>query len=1247
MHRPASSLSVPPRARRLSIRAYLVVLVLAALLPVLLFATILVVHRAREERAAVEHGMRDTARALATAVDRELASSITALQAFAAAQPLESHDLRTFYDDARRVVATHPNWVAVALSTPAGTQLLNTLHAMGTPLPPSLDPESFDRLVDTGQPMVGSLIRGPVSGFWHYPVRVPVRRGGRLDYVLTAVVSTQAISDLLKAQRLPAASVGVVFDPGGRIVARTAEGERFEGITAASLLGSGADAPDGWASGSSAEGVQTYAAYVRSPSSGWTVALATEAALIDGTLWRSLETVMVGALVFVLAAALGAGLLARRLAQPLAALAASAESLGRGQTPSVASSPVVEMDALARTIETAGRERREAEALLGSQKAALELIATGASLPTVLQALTLAVEQEAPDAVAEILLLDRDGVHMRYGAAPNLPDHYTRAIDGVAIGPDVGTCAAAAFRREPVITPDVTAAPGWAPWRPLLLDLGLRAAWSMPIFSSTGQVLGTFGTYFRQPRQPTPRERRAGEILARTASIAIERAQGEVALHESEERYRLVGRAINDVIWDWNVVTSEFVWSDALKTVFGYDPRLSRGIKDSQAWWIDHIHPDDRVRVQQSLGSAIEAGAEVWLEEYRFRKADGRYAVVTDRGCIRRDAQGRPLRMVGSMLDATERKRAEEERSRLFEREQTARREAERRRQEAEELVRLARVLTEDLDLSAVAERTVQNVPRLFEVESAVLHLLRPDGALMVVASAGRAPGAFPRGHITPPGMGMAARAMAERRPVWTSDVLREPNIVLSEDVRARLAALDHHAVLAAPLVVKGEILGVLGLIDNAARRFSPSEVGLLQALADQAALAIRIVQHYTGAQAGRVEAEAANRAKDQFLATLSHELRTPLNAMVGWLRMLRGGLLDAERSAHALDVLERNTQLQAKLVDDLLDVSRIIAGKLQLDKRVVDMAGVVDQVVTSLADGAQAKGVRLHRRLDPAAGPVWGDPIRLHQVVANLLSNAIKFTPSEGDVEVVLDRHQATVRLAVRDTGEGVEPELLSDIFDRFRQADSTSTRAHGGLGLGLAIVRHLVELHGGAVRTHSEGRGKGATFTVELPVMPVLDPSREGLRGEAGARAEQDAAMAGHLAGVRVLVVDDHTDSSELIGMVLEQAGAEVRLARCADEALASLHQAPVDVLVSDLSMPGTDGYQLLGAVRALERARRLPPVSAVALTAYTGGEDRTRALGAGFQAFASKPIDPGELIDLVVKAVDVRERRVSDDE
>jgi CheY-like chemotaxis protein len=235
-------------------------------------------------------------------------------------------------------------------------------------------------------------------------------------------------------------------------------------------------------------------------------------------------------------------------------------------------------------------------------------------------------------------------------------------------------------------------------------------------------------------------------------------------------------------------------------------------------------------------------------------------------------------------------------------------------------------------------------------------------------------------------------------------------------------------------------------------------------------------------------------------------------------------------------------------------------------------------------------------------------------------------------------------VRLAVRDTGQGVEPQLLSDIFDRFRQADSTSTRAYGGLGLGLAIVRHLVELHGGTVRAHSEGRDRGATFTVELPVMPL----REAIVEHDGAGREllELQTVPGHLAGVRVLVVDDHTDSGELIGMVLEQAGAVVQLARSAEEALAYLRQASVHVLVSDLSMPGMDGYQLLGAVRAMERIRGRDPVSAVALTAYAGGEDRARALAIGFQAFASKPIEPAELIDLVAKTMDGREHRVPDD-
>jgi CheY-like chemotaxis protein len=292
----------------------------------------------------------------------------------------------------------------------------------------------------------------------------------------------------------------------------------------------------------------------------------------------------------------------------------------------------------------------------------------------------------------------------------------------------------------------------------------------------------------------------------------------------------------------------------------------------------------------------------------------------------------------------------------------------------------------------------------------------------------------------------------------------------------------------------------------------------------------------------------------------------------------------------------------------------------------------------------AEGKQITVESDFDSKSVTVFADPQRLRQIVWNLLSNAVKFTPEGGRVEVRASERESQIEITVSDTGRGIDPDFLPYVFDRFRQAEASTTRKHGGLGLGLAIVRHLVELHGGTVRAHSEGRDRGATFTVELPVMPL----REAIVEHDGAGREllELQTVPGHLAGVRVLVVDDHTDSGELIGMVLEQAGAVVQLARSAEEALAYLRQASVHVLVSDLSMPGMDGYQLLGAVRAMERIRGRDPVSAVALTAYAGGEDRARALAIGFQAFASKPIEPAELIDLVAKTMDGREHRVPDD-
>jgi len=378
-------------------------------------------------------------------------------------------------------------------------------------------------------------------------------------------------------------------------------------------------------------------------------------------------------------------------------------------------------------------------------------------------------------------------------------------------------------------------------------------------------------------------------------------------------------------------------------------------------------------------------------------------------------------------------------------------------------------------------------------------------------------------------------------------------------------------------------------------------------------------------------EAEAAARAKDEFLAVLSHELRTPLNAVYGWARMLQNTQLSGEQAAHALEVIVRQSNAQVQLIDDLLDVSRMIAGKTRLDVRVIDLAQVIEQALDAVRPAAEAKAIHLTRTLTSDLGPLVGDPDRLQQVVWNLAMNAVKFTPRGGRVDVRAYRTASEVQILVGDNGVGIAPEVLPHVFERFRQADSSSTREHSGLGLGLAIVKHLVELHGGRVLARSDGPGRGATFVVTLPVGhadgAAAPTARLGVP-RAGAAAGTRGAR---LDGVRVLVVDDDREALDLAVAVLGAAGATVRVASSAADGFDTVAAWQPDVLVADIEMPGEDGYALIRRVRALrsDAAGRIP---AVALTAYGRIHDRDRAVNAGYTMHIPKPVDPDELTVIV---------------
>jgi len=382
-------------------------------------------------------------------------------------------------------------------------------------------------------------------------------------------------------------------------------------------------------------------------------------------------------------------------------------------------------------------------------------------------------------------------------------------------------------------------------------------------------------------------------------------------------------------------------------------------------------------------------------------------------------------------------------------------------------------------------------------------------------------------------------------------------------------------------------------------------------------------------AEIARRRAEEASRSKDEFLATVSHELRTPLNHILGWITMLRSGKLQSDKTQKAFDTIERNVRAQGRLVDDLLDVSRIISGKLLIEPRRIEIAKVVEAAAESIVPAAKEKGVNFKTILDPEAGMVSGDPDRLQQAVWNLLSNAVKFTPENRHVELRLTRVNSQIEVTVSDEGQGISPDFLPHVFDRFRQQDAAATRQHGGLGLGLAIVRHIVELHGGSVRAESAGEGQGATFAITLPVAASrATPSGEARRSSI--IGESHASLLS-LNGVRVLLVGDLAEARDLITFALVSNGAEVRTAATAAEGISTLGEWRPDVILSDIAMPGEDGYTFIRKVRKLseEGGGTIP---AATLTAYGGSKERMKSFEAGYQAHITKPVEWGELITVV---------------
>ncbi len=538
----------------------------------------------------------------------------------------------------------------------------------------------------------------------------------------------------------------------------------------------------------------------------------------------------------------------------------------------------------------------------------------------------------------------------------------------------------------------------------------------------------------------------------------------------------------------------------------------------------------------------------------------------------------------------------------------------------ADMLHRCAAAMVEQLDAAFARIWTLNQQADVLELQASAGMYTHLDG---------------PHGRV-PVGQYKIGRIAAERQPHLTNEVVGDPQV----SDQAWAAREGMVAFAGYPLIVADRLLGVVAMF---ARK--PLTGATLQALAAAAnAIALGIerkrgeeerAQLLSSEQHARQEAEAANRTKDEFLSTLSHELRTPLTAILGWTRMLSAGQIDEANRQRALETIERNAHMQQQLIEDILDVSRVISGKMRLEVRPLDLTAVIEAAVDAVLPAAAAKEIRMQRVLDSGASMVSGDPARLQQVIWNLLTNAIKFTPKGGRVHVRLERVNSHVEIIVSDSGQGIAADVLPFVFERFRQADSTSTRAHGGLGLGLAIVRHLVEMHGGTVEAESAGAGAGATFTVKLPLIAMraveLAPEQAQARVHPTAREHVPFHCPPELAGLHILVVDDEADTRDLVTAVLERCAARVTATSSVAEAFALLKELRPDVLISDLGMPEEDGYALISQVRALpaHAGGRTP---AVALTAYARMEDRLRVLRAGFQTHLPKPVEPAELVAVV---------------
>jgi PAS domain S-box-containing protein len=730
-----------------------------------------------------------------------------------------------------------------------------------------------------------------------------------------------------------------------------------------------------------------------------------------------------------------------------------------------------------------------------------------------------------------------------------------------------GPSLLAAYRSGCTVTvPDVAADLNLSPTqRAAYATIQIGAYIGIPLIKE-GKFVAGLAVHTSSARTWTADEVALAEEVAERTWAAVERARAEAASREREQRLSIAAAAAQLGIFEWKVPEDITIWeNDRQYELFGLTP--ADGSVSAQDFFENYLHPDDAEALTAKLTEAMQTGI-LSQTSYRIRRKDGITRWLEVNGQFEFAADGSPLRFVGVNADITDRKQAE---ATILQREAQFRQLADAMPQQVWITDAQGNTQYVNQQWTAYTGLTLEQTQDIHYADQ-VIH---PDDFETT-------------GRLWSTALATGLPYQAEFRLKYQAD--RTYRWFLSRAIAIR----DE----------QGQIVQWFGTSTDI------EEFRCAQAEREQ------LLQRE---QTAREVAENANRIKDEFLAVLSHELRSPLNPILGWSTLLLSKKLDEAKTAQALTTIQRNARLQSELIEDLLDVARILRGKLSLNVAVVNLVSIIQAAMETVRLAAEAKSIQLEASLAPDVGPVSGDSTRLQQVIWNLLSNAVKFTSNGGRVNIRLESLGSHAQITVSDTGQGIEPDFLPYVFDHFRQANAATTRKFGGLGLGLAIVRHLVELHGGTVKVESLGVGMGATFTVRLPLMPL-----QTIDYQNGRLSESSS----DLNGIQVLVVDDEPDSREFVAFVLEQAGADVMTATTADKALITLIQSKPDVILSDIGMPEVDGYMLMQQVRAL------PPdqggqVPAIALTAYAGDFNQQQALQAGFQQHVSKPVEPEVLI------------------